>query len=243
MDTESAISSLNMDYENNKRFFSPANARKVKKIIISSIPFFAIAVVIFMIFGMGRGMYGPIGTVALALIVIGGGLMFYAMSQNVREKEVTQYFHQARKDFRTFACDKLGYPTDVENEAMLFMGAVTDKLPEGAFPARKLKDGRKLTQELQFTYLYIGKSGLSVFTRVLSLVEDKLIDSSVEIPFTDFDKAYIEPVGMGNKANLLKIANGKTVVFEAPLFENDYAQDEYLATVLHTRERALKANG
>lgn len=240
MDNEIIKSNLNMDLENNKRFFDPANAQKVKKIIIAAIPFFAIAVVLFLIFG--RRMFGILGTIELALIVIGGGLIFYAISQNVKEKEVTQYFHQARKDVRTVAADALGYPHDLENESLLFMGAVTDKLPEGAFPSKKLKDGRVITQELQFTHVYVRvKTGLAIFSRTLSLVEDKIIDEQIEIPFTDFDKAFIEPVGSGNKANVLKIMNGKELVFSAPLFINDYAQDEFLANMLHTRERALKA--
>lgn len=239
MDNEIIKSNLNMDLENNKRFFDPANAQKVKKILLTAIPFLAAAVIMFLV-TRGR-MWGIFGTIELVLIVIAGGLLFYAISQNVKEKEVTQYFHQARKDVRTVAADALTYPHDLENESLLFMGAVTDKLPEGAFPARKLKDGRSITQELQFTHIYVRvKEGLAIFSRTLSLVEDKIVDEQIEIPFTDFDNAFIEPVGSGNKANLLKITKGKEVVFSAPLFINDYAQDEFLANMLHTRERALK---
>lgn len=237
MDTQTPLSTINMDLENNKRFFDPANAKKVKNLLIAAIPFFVLAIAVVLIFGM----WGIFGTIALVLIVAGGGLIFYAISKNVKEKEVTHYFHQARKDVRAVAGDALGYPSDLERESILFTGAVTgDKLPEGAFPAKKLKDGKMLTQELQFTYVYVGKTGLTIFTRVLSLVEDKIVDETVELPFADFDKATIEPVGSGNKANRLVIASGKTILFEAPLFENDYAQDEFLATMLHTRERALK---
>lgn len=240
MDNQTPVSTLNMDFDNNKRFFDPANAKKVKNIVIAAIPFFVLAIALFLIFGR-RGMFGIFGTIALVLIVIGGGLLFFALSKNVKEKEVTQYFHQARKDVRALAGDALGYPSDLERDSILFTGAVTgDKLPEGAFPSKKLKDGKTLTQELQFTYIYVGKTGLTLFTRVLSLVEDKIVDETLELPFADFDKAAIEPVGSGNKANRLVISLGKTVVFEAPLFENDYAQDEFLATMLHTRERVLK---
>lgn len=241
MDTQAKpVSSLNMDYANNKRFFDPANAKKVKNISIAAIPFFALAIVLFLIFGR-RGMFGIIGTISLALIVIGGGLLFYAFSKNVRENEVIQYLHPARKEVRTAAGDLLDYPADLQTQSELFMGAVTgDKLPENAFPARKLKDGRKFTQELQFTYVYYSKSELFIFTRVLSLVEDKIIDHSHHINYADFDKAFIEPVGSGNKVNLLKFTLGKEVVFEAPLFSNDYEQDEFLTNLMHTRERALK---
>ncbi len=240
MDTQTFNSNLNMDYDNNKRFFDPTNARTVKKIIIAAIPFFVVALLVFMIFGH-RGMFGIFGTIAIALIVVGGALMFYAISKNVKEKEVTQYLHPARKEVRAAAGELLDYPSDLEAHAELFMGAVTgDKLPEGAFPARVLKDGRKLTQELQFTYVYVRKTGLFIFTRVLSLTEEKLVDKVHEIPFADFDKAIIEPVGSGNKANLLKFMLGNTTVFEAPLFVNDYEQDEFLANIMHVRERALK---
>lgn len=243
MDNQTPISNLNMDLDNNKRFFDPANAQKIKKLLITAIPFFVLALAIFMIFGMGRGMYGSFGTVALVLVVIGGGFMFYALSCSVKETEVTQYLHQARKDIRTICGEALGYPSDLQAESILLTGALpADKLPENAFPAKKLKDGKTLTQEVQFTYLYAGKTGLYVFTRVFSLVEDKIVDSHSEIPFTDFDKAVIEPVGSGNKANLLKLTLGKETVFEAPLFENDYAQDEFLANMLHNRERVLKGN-
>lgn len=234
MDSQTATTNLNMDYANNKRYFDPANAKKVKKIIIAAIPFLVIAVVLFFISWFFR-------TLALISLVIGGGLMFYAMSQNVRESEVTHYLHPARKEVRTAAGDLLGYPADLQNQSLLFMGAVTgDKLPENAFPARKLKDGRVLTQELQFTYLYYRKTGIFVYTRLLSLTEEKIVDRVQEFEYADFDKAFIEPVGSGNKANILKITLGNKVIFEAPLFENDYAQDEFLTNMMHTRERALK---
>lgn len=240
MDNQTPTSTLNMDFSNNKRFFDPANAEKVKKIMIAAIPFVAVAVLFFLIAGR-RMMFGIFGTIALGLLVIGGGLVFYALSKNIKESEITQYFHQARKDVRTACSDALGYPADLQTESILFMGAVTgDKLPEGAFPAKKLKDGRMLTQELQFTYLYVRKDGLYVFTRIFSLIEDKIVDHTREFAFTDFDKAFIEPVGSGNKANLLRLSLGSTAVFEAPLFSNDYAQDEFLANMMHARERALK---
>lgn len=235
MDNQKTTSNLNMDYDNNKRFFDPANAKAVKKIIIASVPFFVIAAILWALFGWWGG------TFSLIALVIGGGLMFFALSKNVKESEVTQYLHPARKEVRTLCGEALGYPSDLENESLLFMGAVTgDKLPEGAYPAKKLKDGRMLTQELLFTYVYVRKQGLYVFTRVFSLVEDKIVDETREFDFTDFDKVSIEPVGMGNKENLFKIALGNKVLFEAPLFGNDYAQDEFLANMMHTRERALK---
>lgn len=235
MDNQKTTSNLNMDYDNNKRFFDPANAKAVKKIVIASVPFFVIAAILWILFGWWGG------TFSLIALVIGGGLMFFALSKNVKESEVTQYLHPARKEVRTLCGEALGYPSDLENESLLFMGAVTgDKLPEGAYPARKLKDGRMLTQELLFTYVYVRKQGLYVFTRVFSLVEDKIVDETHEFDFNDFDKVSIEPVGMGNKANLFKIALGNKVLFEAPLFGNDYAQDEFLSNLMHTRERALK---
>lgn len=239
MDNQTPVSNLNMDYANNARFFDPANSQKVKKILISSIPFFALAVLCFILMRVLHMFF--LSNIALIPLVIGGGLLFYAFSKNVKEKEVTQYFHEARKEVRIAAGEALSYPSDLENESLLFMGAVTDKLPEGAFPARKIKDGRMLTQELQFTHIYVRvKSGLAIYSRTLSLVEEKVIDEQIELPFADFDQAVIEPVGVGNKANILKIMKGKDVIFTAPLFINDYAQDEFLTTMLHTRERALK---
>lgn len=234
MDSKTLISNLNMDFDNNKRFFDPANAKTIKKIMIASIPFFVLTVVFFLI---GRFFIRFL----LIPLIIGGALMFFALSKSVKESEVTQYLHQAKKDVKVICGEALGYPSDLDAESQLFVGAVTgSKLPEGAYPAKKLKDGRMLSQEVQFTYIYVRKSGLYVFTRVLSLVEDKIVDSEREIPFADFDKAFIEPTGSGNKANILKIALGKEILFEAPLFSNDYAQDEFLATMLHNRERALK---
>lgn len=234
MDSKTPVSNLNMDFDNNKRYFDPANAKKIKKIMIAAVPFLALAVVFIL---LGRFWM----RMCLVPLIIGGALGFYALSKYVKEGEVTHYLHQAKKDVRVICGEALGYPSDLEAESELFMGAVTgDKLPEDAFPAKKLKDGRMLTQEVQFTYIYARKTGLYVFTRVLSLIEDKVIDSEREIPYAEFDKAFIEPVGSGNKANILKIALGKEIVFEAPLFSNDYEQDEFLATMLHTRERAMK---
>lgn len=235
MDFQTPISNLNMDYDNNKRYFDPANAKTVKKIFISSIPFLVVAVVLFLL-----GWF--FARFALVPLIIGGALVFFALSKNVKESEVTQYIHPARKEVRTACGDALGYPSDLEAQSQLFMGALTgDNLPEGAYPARKLKDGRMLTQEIRFTYIYVRRSGLFIFTRDLSLVEDKIIDETIELPFAEFDKAFIEPVGAGIKANRLVLSLAGKTVFEAPLFTNDYAQDEFLANMMHTRERELRA--
>ncbi len=227
-----------MDYSTNQRFFNPDNARMIKRLVIFSIPLFVIAAVLLWYWGFGLLILRILGYV---LAVGGIALLAIAFGKRVKEGEVTAYVEQGKKEVSTLCGDALGYPSDLASGSLFLTGAVTaDQLPAGAFPGKKLKSGSILTPEVAYSFLYIRKNGVYTFSRIQSLVEEKTVDKNCEFTFEDFDSAVIEPVTAGEKASLLKLKKGKEVVWQAPTFLNDYSQDEFVANLLHTRERYLR---
>lgn len=233
---ESDITGIEVDYDANKKFFDKKRRQKVGAFYTISVAGAALGglfvyFAVFLNFGI---LYIPGWT----LIVAGAVLACIALAKTVRESDVTDIFDVKKKQFDDICGDKIGWPDDIENMSMSFMGCniTADNIDK----MYKLKDGKYIDTEIVLTFIYVDhkKQKLFIAEETYSLLEPKDSVKFIEIPYSGFDGAEILTEKITDKISLYRgvISDGGAKVFDFPFSDNDFSKEEFIGGLPHYKE-------
>ncbi|MGM9646629.1 MAG: hypothetical protein ACI3YH_00660 [Eubacteriales bacterium] len=228
-----------MDFETNRKFYNQKHRRKVKILRTVGLPLVVIGGVMLVLGSLhGLGLW-ILSRFCWIPLVIGGPLWAIALSMKVKESDMLDQIDSCKRDFKEFCEEKLDYPTDLSANAILLTGSESGEDEQSKLlPPRKLKAGGLLYPTVTFTYLYIRRDRLTVYTRRISLCEELCQDKAADYDFADFDGACVRALDESTvKTYAFCLTSGGEVVFTAPVFGDDYTEESFAETILHAKER------
>lgn len=224
-----------MDFETNVKFFDLKHRKKVKTLKRIGLPI-AFAGGLSAIIG-SFGMF-PLMMAGMALLVVGAPIAAVASSWHVKETDILDIVELQKKEFKQDCEEKLDYPGDLASNAILLTGCDAACQKDNGLPAKKLKSGATLAPVVTFTYLYIKRDRVQVFTRHFAITEEYVEEKKQEILFSEFTKTAVVAADNGDcKGYSLCISNQNETVFAAPVLMEDYTIDAFAQNILHTKER------
>lgn len=226
-----------MDYATNRKFFDLKHNKKVKILMYIGTPFVALGAAMLAISSVpGLGLRFLMMLCWYPLIV-GVPLLAVAFSLRVKESDMLDLVETRKKEFFKDFEEKMDFPTDFSSNSILLSGC-DDTQDTGDLPPRKLKSGVYLYPVVTLTALYIKKDRLCTMIRRFSLIEDMQAEENSEILFSELDQAAVVTEGdADSKKFAFRVMNGEEIVFSAPLFADDYTEEQFAENILHTKER------
>lgn len=233
---ENDVTGIVVDYERNKKFFD-------RKKRTYGARFYAISATL-------AGLGGLMVILAMCfsfyifylpgwLMLIAGAVMVcVSLAGIVKESDVTDIFDVKKKQFDDVCGDKIGYPDDMEDMSMSFLGC--NITPENIDKMYKLKNGQYIDTDIVMTFVYVDNRRCRVFIAEenFSLIEPKDGSSFTELSFDDFDRAEILSDKITDKISISRAViskEGKTV-FEFPFSDNDFSKEEFIGKLAHYKE-------
>ncbi|MGM9637412.1 MAG: hypothetical protein ACI3YK_05430 [Eubacteriales bacterium] len=235
---ESEKSDVSMDYVRNAKFFDEKYMKKygILRAIGWALSIVGAACVLISMFGGRRGM-SFFHFIGWPLLIPGVVLLCIVLNKLIKESEITEVMDVKEKRFADLCNEKLGYPSDVTDESMIFTGC--EITSENMGDLRKLKSGNYIGTNPQITHLYVDlmKKRLCIGSYTYSFVEDKEKTEFQEIPFSDFDRSEIVTEKVGNvDSRRFVLSNGNKEIFSSPISADDYYKEEFIGGIVHKKE-------
>lgn len=225
-----------MDFETNIKFFDLKHRKKVRIMKRIGMPITVVGALMVVLgsFGMWAMMMA-----GWPLLIVSVPIVAIASSWNVKENDILDLVEEQKKEFKQYCEEKLDYPGDLAANAILLTGCDAACQKDNGLPTKKLKSGAMLAPVVTFTYLYIKRDRLVIFTRYFAITEDYVEDKKQEVFFSEFDKVAVVAADNGDcKGFAFRISAKDEVVFSAPVLLEDYTIDSYAQNILHTKDRA-----
>lgn len=226
-----------MDYATNRKFFDLKHNKKVKILMYIGTPFVVLGAAMLAVSSIpGLGLRFLMMLCWYPLIV-GVPVLAVAFSFRVKESDMLDLVEVRKKEFFKDFEEKMDFPTDFSSNSILLSGC-DDTQEAGDLPPRKLKSGVYLYPVVTLTAMYIKKDRVCTMTRRFSLIEEMQTDESSEILLSALDGASVVSEGSNDSKKFsFQVKNGDEVVFSAPLFADDYTEEQFAENILHTKER------
>ncbi|MGM9680698.1 MAG: hypothetical protein ACI3XR_04245 [Eubacteriales bacterium] len=235
---ESEKSDISMDYSRNAKFFDEKYMKKygILRAIGWTLSVIGAVCVLISMFGGRRGLYF-FHLIGWPLLIPGVVLLCIVLSKLIKESEITEIMEVKEKRFADLCNEKLGFPSDVSEESMIFTGC--DVTSENASDFRKLRSGNFISPRPQITHLYVDlmKKKLCIGSYTYSLIEETEATDFQEIPFSDFDRSEIVTEKVGDiDSRRFVLSLGDKEVFSSPIAASDYYKEEFIGTIIHKKE-------
>lgn len=236
--SDSSKTDVSMDYSRNAKFFDKKYMKKygILRAIGWTLAVVGAACVLISMFGGRHGMYF-FHLIGWPLLIPGVVLLCIVLSKLIKESEITEIMEVKEKRFADLCNEKLGYPSDVTEESLIFTGC--EITSENAADFRKLRSGSYIGTRPQITHLYVDlmKKKLFIGSYTYSLIEESEATDFQEIPFSDFDRSEIvtEKVGEIDSRRFV-LSLGDKEVFSSPISAIDYYKEEFIGAIIHKKE-------
>lgn len=224
-----------MDFATNQKFFDPKHNKKVKLLMCIGTPLTLIGA-----FMLAAGSLRGLGLwffmrICWFPLIAGVPLLAVAFSLRVKESDMLDIIDDRKREFREYCEEKLDYPGDLAANAILLSGC--EEAPDAESPSRKLKSGVILTPVVTLSYLYIRRDRLTVFTRRFSLCEEMEETKTADVALDDIDQAGVVTLSESPKAFAFRLTKDGETVYSAPLFADDYTEEQFGESILHAKTR------
>lgn len=125
---------------------------------------------------------------ALPFAVIGVAILLTALSMITSEKQLKEQIALLQNGAKDAALEHFGYPNQ---DPDLFFEFEAYDLTDRSLPIRKKRNGRVFSTAYNITYLMIENNCLRTWEKKGSLVDDKEIILTKDIPFADLSGAEV----------------------------------------------------
>lgn len=151
-----------MDFKRNQNFFSQTFSKKMTALAVIGITLAVVSGLLWWYIYLGEVFYYICEIAAIGGII----LAVAAISQRPSEQYLFEQIESAKKRFREEAMEAFGYPADAENCTRLVWGFLPGTAEKIA------KDGKTLTDRVEFSMIHLKKGEIRVYRQVVSLLDD-----------------------------------------------------------------------
>lgn len=206
-----------MDYKRNARYFSKTFARNM--IVLAVVGVALAAVGGFVWWNIYLGAFDLVVEIAAVAGVI---LAVSAISQRPSDKDLFEQIAEAQKRFREEALETYGYPANADDCTRIVWGFVP-----GSWE-KITKDGKTVTDRVEFALIWLKKGELAVYRQVVSLLHEENEVSNIRLSRATLSTALNREAG-----TLTLETPDETMVLS--VFEPDYPLEEFLDAVSHRK--------
>ncbi|MGM9648200.1 MAG: hypothetical protein ACI3YH_08730 [Eubacteriales bacterium] len=151
-----------MDYKRNARYFSKTfDGKMILLAVVGGIVAVMGGLLWWYVYLGNFAIFVEIAAVAGAILLIG------TLSQRPSEKDLFEQIEAYEKRFREEALERFSYPADTHRSTRLIWGFVPGEMKKTA------KNGKLLTDRVEFALLYLKKGELAVYRQTVSLLRDE----------------------------------------------------------------------
>ena len=203
-----------MDYKRNQNYFSPTYAKKITILAVIGITLSILGSLLWWYVYLGEVLY-----YIFELSAIGGVILaIAAFSLRPSEQYLFEQIDSAQKRFADTALEVFGYPADAENCTRLIWGFVAGTVENTA------KDGKTLTDRVEFSMIGIKKGEIRVYRQTISLLEDR-----IEVSDSRLSKSTLSAT-IDRNAHTLTLADESDSVVLA-VHSPDYRLEEFIESM------------
>ena len=203
-----------MDYKRNQNYFSPTYAKKMTMLAVIGITLAILGGLLWWYVYLGEVFY-----YIFELSAIGGVILaIAAFSLRPSEQYLFDQIESAKGRFSDTAMEVFGYPADAENCTRVVWGFVSGTAEKTA------KDGKKLTDRVEFSMIHLKKGEVRVYRQTISLLED-----STAVTDTRLAKSTLTAT-LDRDTHTLTLADTDETVVLA-VHSPDYRLEEFLETI------------
>lgn len=206
-----------MDFKRNARYFSKTFARNM--IVLAAAGIILAVAGGFIWWNIYLGIFDlvvEIAAVAGVIIAVG------AISQRPSEKDLFEQIETAEKRFREEALEVYGYPANADDCTRIVWGFVPGSVEKCT------KDGKIVTDRVEFALILRKKGELAVYRQVVSLLSE-----ANEVSDTRLSRATLSAT-LDREAGMLTLATAdETLVLS--VFAPDYKLEEFLGEIVRQK--------
>ena len=205
---------VTMDYKRNQNYFSPTYAKKMTMLAVIGITLAILGGLLWWYVYLGEVFYYIFEFSAIGGVI----LTITAFSLRPSEQYLWEQIDQAERRFREEAMETFGYPSDAENCTRLVWGFLDGTAKKTA------KDGKTLTDRVEFSMIWIKKGEIRVYQHAISLLEDSTAVSDRRLSKTTLTTT------LNRDAHTLTLTDHEETVV-LTVHSPDYRLDEFLGSM------------